>query len=78
MNPADTLIAQAETRTIWTPCPTCWGQRRIFENPNGEGLVPHTCPSCLGLGEQISASPGRRSGPHPGPTDARGPRNPRW
>lgn len=37
----------------WSPCPTCWGQRRIFEDRNGEGLVPCTCPECLGLGERI-------------------------
>lgn len=35
----------------WTPCPMCWGQRRIYEDRNGEGLVPTTCPSCLGIGE---------------------------
>ncbi len=39
---------------VWTPCPTCWGQRRIFEDRNGEGLVPCTCPACLGLGERIA------------------------
>jgi hypothetical protein len=55
MNPADTATLQPDTRTIWTPCPTCWGQRRIFEDHNGEGLVPHACPSCLGLGEQMAA-----------------------
>ncbi len=38
---------------VWTPCPTCWGQRRIFEDRNGEGLVPCTCPVCLGVGERI-------------------------
>lgn len=38
---------------VWTPCPTCWGQRRIFEDRNGEGLVPCTCPACLGVGERI-------------------------
>ena len=38
---------------IWSPFPTCWGQRRIYEDPNGEGLVPCTCPSCLGIGECI-------------------------
>lgn len=38
----------------WAPCPTCWGQRRIYEDRNGEGLVPCTCPSCLGLGERMS------------------------
>ena len=37
----------------WAPCPTCWGQRRIFEDRNGEGLVPCTCPECLGLGERV-------------------------
>jgi hypothetical protein len=36
----------------WTLCATCWGQRQVFDNPNGEGLVPHACPSCLGLGER--------------------------
>lgn len=38
---------------IWAPCATCWGQRRIYEDRNGEGLVPCTCPTCLGLGERI-------------------------
>ena len=38
---------------VWAPCPTCWGQRRIFEDRNGEGLVPCTCPECLGLGERV-------------------------
>lgn len=38
---------------IWAPCPTCWGQRQIFEDFNGEGLVPCTCPTCLGLGERV-------------------------
>jgi hypothetical protein len=37
---------------VWEPCGTCWGQRQIFDNPNGEGLVPHACPTCLGLGER--------------------------
>ena len=32
-------------------CSHCWGQRRIFAPaPNGEGLVPHPCPACLGRG----------------------------
>lgn len=39
--------------TRWRPCPTCWGQRRIYENPNGEGLVPRTCPACLGIGDDL-------------------------
>lgn len=37
----------------WEPCATCWGQRRIFEDRNGEGLVPCTCPGCLGIGERV-------------------------
>lgn len=50
-------IAVADGHTgpaIWIPCPTCWGQRRIFEDCNGDGLTPHACPSCLGLGEQLA------------------------
>jgi hypothetical protein len=40
----------------WAPCPTCWGQRRIWTRskaPNGEGaiLVATTCEGCLGVGE---------------------------
>lgn len=37
----------------WTPCGDCWGQRVIYENHNGEGLVPCACPRCLGTGEQM-------------------------
>ncbi len=34
-----------------TQCGHCWGQRRIFAPAaNGEGLVPHACPVCLGRG----------------------------
>src|SRR5205807_5963706 len=40
-------------RAVWSPCATCWGQRRIYEDRNGEGLVPLTCPTCLGLGEEL-------------------------
>lgn len=50
--------APAPVRTIWTPCATCWGQRRIFEPvdaPNGEGriLVARACGACMGLGEVL-------------------------
>lgn len=38
---------------IWIPCAMCWGQRRIFEVRDGEGLVPAACPWCLGLGEGL-------------------------
>jgi hypothetical protein len=42
----------------WAPCPTCWGQRRVWEPvaaANGEGAVYHatTCPGCLGIGERM-------------------------
>lgn len=39
----------------WRPCPICWGQRRIYQDRNGEGLVPEMCPTCIGLGEQLVA-----------------------
>lgn len=41
---------------IWAPCAWCWGQRRIFEQLDGEALVPYRCPGCLGLGEQLVVS----------------------
>ena len=40
---------------LWRPCATCWGQRRIYQDRNGEGLVPHTCPACIGVGEELVA-----------------------
>jgi hypothetical protein len=48
-----TVIQIPIPSATWAPCPTCWGQRRIFEDRNGEGLVPCTCSACLGLGERI-------------------------
>ncbi len=41
---------------IWIPCAMCWGQGRIYEDQGGEGLVPCTCLSCLGLGESLVVS----------------------
>ena len=41
---------------VWVPCGTCWGQRRIYSDRNGEGLVPHACPTCLGTGELLVAA----------------------
>lgn len=33
------------------PCPTCWGQRRVWTPAaNGEGLIPTICHPCLGTG----------------------------
>jgi hypothetical protein len=42
----------------WVNCPSCWGQRRIWEfveAGNGEGRIPvsETCPECMGLGELL-------------------------
>lgn len=51
MSPA----SAAAPASAWSLCPTCWGQRRIYEDRNGEGLVPFACPSCLGLGELFPA-----------------------
>ncbi len=53
MTPFTPLVAGAAVRpaAAWSSCPTCWGQRRILEDRNGEGLVPLACPACLGLGE---------------------------
>ena len=53
MTPFTPLAAGTAVRSdaAWSPCATCWGQRRIYEDRNGEGLVPLTCPGCLGVGE---------------------------
>ena len=51
-----TTIIQIPPALTWVQCPTCWGQRQIFEDMNGEGLVPCTCPECLGLGERLIAA----------------------
>ena len=45
--------ASLRVPATWAPCPTCWGQRRLYEDRNGEGLVPCVCPECLGVGERI-------------------------
>lgn len=43
----------ATTTAIWAPCPWCWGQGRIYQDHNGEGIVPAPCPACLGIGERM-------------------------
>lgn len=58
MSPATVTTAASSPTAVWAPCPTCWGQRRIYADRNGEGLVPHACPSCLGLGERLVATDG--------------------
>jgi len=50
-NPQDDI----ESRSVWIPCGTCWGQRRLFTATAGTGrLVPHTCPTCMGVGERLT------------------------
>ena len=59
MSPVTTATGTATASSpsaVWAPCATCWGQRRIYSNPNGEGLVPHACPDCLGMGERLVAT----------------------
>ena len=53
------IAIDATTLDTWAPCGLCWGQRRIFEDCNGEGLVPYVCPACLGLGERPVPGSGR-------------------
>lgn len=55
---AQTMTAREEAVLGWAPCPTCWGQRRIWERTqaaNGEGsiLVATTCSGCVGVGEVL-------------------------
>ncbi len=47
------LTVTPEAPGVWRPCPMCWGQRRILEDRNGEGLLPRPCPWCLGIGERL-------------------------
>jgi hypothetical protein len=58
MTPATLAAATAASLPsfVWVPCGTCWGQRRIHSDRNGEGLVPHACPTCLGTGERLAAT----------------------
>jgi hypothetical protein len=39
---------------VWAPCATCWGQRRLLTPCADGGLVPSTCPACLGVGERLA------------------------
>jgi hypothetical protein len=49
MTPLSVLSSTIELS--WGQCATCWGQRRIYQDRNREGLVPFVCPGCLGVGE---------------------------
>jgi DnaJ-class molecular chaperone len=48
-----TATSTSTATAIWAPCPMCWGQGRIYQDHNGEGLVPSRCATCLGLGEHL-------------------------
>lgn len=53
MTAAELIPVLVLPAAVWAPCPTCWGQGRIFQDHNGEGLVPAPCETCLGLGQRI-------------------------
>ena len=54
MNPAAPF--ETALSLVWTPCPVCWGQRRVFVEAVGEGYVPETCAPCLGVGEMLTGA----------------------
>ena len=39
---------------VWTPCGTCWGQRRLLTVGADGSLFPGICPACLGVGERLA------------------------
>jgi len=52
------ITTEDEATRHWAPCPTCWGQRRIWTSvqaANGEGaiLVAESCSGCVGIGEVL-------------------------
>ena len=57
--PLTARTAATEARdAAWATCPTCWGQRRIWDRVparNGEGdiLIAAACTGCLGIGEVL-------------------------
>ena len=52
LEPMTPIIPEHEG--VWVPCGTCWGQRRLYAVAAGTGdLVPHACPSCMGVGERL-------------------------
>jgi len=51
---ADWRMARRHPELVWldepsTPCPFCWGQRKIWE-PSPLGLLPVICEVCAGTG----------------------------
>ncbi|WP_217915366.1 hypothetical protein [Miltoncostaea marina] len=52
-------IPSAPPESVWAPCGTCWGQRRLYVAlVRGGRLTPRTCPACMGLGERLCAGRG--------------------
>jgi DnaJ-class molecular chaperone len=49
--------AEPSLDRLWSTCPTCWGQRRIFRYEDGVTMGPFTCPECLGLGDITRVTP---------------------
>jgi len=61
-----TATSTSTATPIWAPCPMCWGQGRIYQDHNGEGIVPSACATCLGLGERlVENAPVRRPAQRP-------------
>ena len=46
-----TATSQPTITPVWAPCAMCSGQGRIYQDRNGEGIVPSPCGWCLGVGE---------------------------
>lgn len=49
---------------VWRPCPTCWGQGRIYEGWASETEArawpnPRICGTCVGVGQVPSTEEGR-------------------
>ena len=51
LSPMSTATSQPTITPVWAPCAMCWGQGRIYQDRNGEGIVPSPCGWCLGVGE---------------------------
>ena len=47
---AASIPTPAAPEIIWRPCPTCWGQGRIWES-DGTQWHGHLCGTCLGFRE---------------------------
>ena len=45
---------------VWSPCPTCWGQRIVLDQAELGGFFPVDCPTCMGIGEVVRLLDGGR------------------